>query len=130
MEFLKPVIGHVCDGVCSLNHFPDIIRNGMHHPELSVFDNTSVQYVQDVPRPVIGGATKVDWMPPVLSAMNVDNEFVRNSVKRLDETLKNLRKFDVKADIKIITHPLDIKQEKPNTLSLKKHGKTRKQRRL
>lgn len=123
MKFIKNFIGHVCDGICSLNRFPDIIRNGMHHPEFSVFDNASIVFVQDVPRPILGGAVIEDRVPPVLSSIDLDNEIIRNHVKRFDQTLKNLSKYDLKADIKLIKHPLDI-----NPISIIKSRKTRKRR--
>jgi len=128
MEILKVIIGTVCDGICSLNKFPDIIRNGMHHPEISVFDNTHLEFVQDVARPVIGGSLTADDSPRILTAMNLDNEIIRNYVNLMDENLVKLRKMNLKFDIEIIKHPVE---QGDNTIITKKmFRKTRKRARV
>lgn len=129
MEILKVIIGSVCDGICSLNNFSDIIRNGMHHPELSVFDNTHLEYVQDIPRSVIGGSlSTADDNPRILTAMNLDNEIIRNYVNRMDKNLTKLRKLDLKFDIQIIKHP--VEQEENTIIAKKMFRKTRKRARV
>ena len=64
LEFLRDNIGHLCDGIISPIEFPDTIRNGYQPPELSVFDTSCLEFVGDVPRPVIGGG-EMKYLPPI-----------------------------------------------------------------
>jgi hypothetical protein len=139
IDFLKSATGHVCDGICSLKQFPDIIRNGMHHPELCVFDKSHILYVQDVPRPVIGGAitekssslsSLLPPEPPKLSSVSMDNEITNNFCKRFDENMKILKNANWHVDVKIIKHyPFGKGSDSNNKMILKKISKTRKQNR-
>jgi hypothetical protein len=42
-----------------------------------------------------------------LVAVNLDNECIRNYVKRMDENIAKLKQLDLKLDIKIIKHPVE-----------------------
>ena len=133
IEFLKKAIGNICDGICSLKKFPDIIRNGMHHAELCVFDKSHIMYVQDVPRPVIGGrmgefSSLIPPEPPTLSAVDINNEITNNYCKRIDEKLKYLEKINWHADVKIIKH-YPFGKGLDNKMVIKKFNKTLKQKR-
>lgn len=133
MEFIKPIIGHLCDGIISVKKFPDIIRNGMHHAELSVFDKTDVVYNQDISQTVTGGSRSRE--PKTLLGLNIVNDFTRENMEHLNESLKVLSKFDRRANIEIIKTPIEeyIKREKIdiiiNKIPTYNHRKTRKRSR-
>jgi hypothetical protein len=77
----------------------------------------------------IGGA--VTSGESMLTSVNLDNECIRNYVKRMDENLAKLKQLDLKLDIKIIKHPVEqtYNQENLYVVPKKRFGKTRKQRR-
>lgn len=65
MAYLKMICGSMYDGIISERQFPDIIRNGFHFPEISIFDKSLVNFVSEVVRPVVGGSTNTDFLPPI-----------------------------------------------------------------
>lgn len=60
MNFLKLSFGSMSDGITSDKPFPDSIRNAVHCAELSIFDNTVIEYVKDHNRLTSGGNSTND----------------------------------------------------------------------
>lgn len=119
MEFLKPFLEKMCDGIISTKYFPDIIRNGMQHPELSVFGGGS-----DLPRV---------W------GVSIGDKAIGSSREQWEESLKKLTLSNINLNIKIIKTPIDvIKRDKldlvihydnDNNDEIKKSRKTRRLKR-
>jgi hypothetical protein len=100
MMFLKSTLGADCDGISSLKEFPDIIRNGMHCREISLFDNSHLEYIRDIPRPVIGGSVirSTDLLPP-LKIDNIYLQKLRDSEQEFQEKMDKIT-TTYKPDIK------------------------------
>jgi hypothetical protein len=67
VTFLNTLVGDRYDGIISQKPFPDVLRNGMQLPELCVFDKSVVEFVEDLPRPAIGGGSVMNspYLPPL-----------------------------------------------------------------
>jgi hypothetical protein len=93
MKFLNLVYGSHCDGIISEKAFPDIIRNGLHFAELSVFDNSNLSYVKDHVRPTLGGGSmitpQVKYVFPI--SPEETNEFVKKQISMADKILEELK---------------------------------------
>lgn len=90
MKFLKLFFEKDYDGILSDKNFPDIIRNGFHCTELSVFDNSFVEFVREIPRIVSGGSINNYLLPPIRSEDLSD--FVREACKEADRFIEGIRK--------------------------------------
>ncbi len=130
MKFLKPIVGSSCDGVICLKRFPDIIRNGMQPPELSVFDKSLVDYVQDKPMggTVIGGAN-FKYLPKV----NLPEDLAKSITKEMDEAIEQVIKSNYKFDFSSVKVTM-LRYEPDGSLTpidppIKKTRKTYKRKR-
>jgi len=82
---IKELYGHIYDGFGCLEQFPDVLRNGFHHSEIMLFNNDNVEYEKDIERVTLeGGST-------LLTAINIDNDFLRENQKKFNEYIKNSR---------------------------------------
>ena len=78
------MVGKGCDGIASLKPFPDIIRNGFHLREMSVFDSSVIHYVSDKSRSTIGGSTDITTvLPPVIIQTKAIDEMLKESQRCL-----------------------------------------------
>ncbi len=103
VKFLKRQLGNVSDGIISLKPFPDIIRNGYQCSEMSVFDMSFVEYVNDTPRVVISGSSKTEQLAPIFIKTE-GNENVQHITKNFD---KIYNKFNNNYRHDVITRDLD-----------------------
>lgn len=129
MKFLKLVLSSVSDGIISLKPFPDIIRNGMQPPELSVYDKSFFQYIQDKPRTVVGGGNSL-YLPP----LRLDNEQIKKAETGIDNMLNYIDTNNIKIDLSKITFTtIPLKEALKMNLFSSQHvklaKKTRKLRR-
>jgi hypothetical protein len=125
MKFLKPLLSSFSDGIISLKPFPDIIRNGMQFPELSVFDKSVIEYVQDKPRgtaAVGGGSLR---LPP----LKLENEALRNAAEGVENIVKYITENNIKADLSNIKITETPYVESFRHADRSKKRKTRKLRR-
>lgn len=91
MKFLKGVYGMQLDGIISVTSFPDIIRNGMHLPELSVFDKSTIEYMHDYIHPLTGGSTTDGDIPIVYPVQTKDlTPYAIERIKLVNDVLDKL----------------------------------------
>lgn len=95
MKFLNSVVGKDCDGIVSLKPFPDIIRNGFHMCEMSVFDSSIIHYVADKSRSTIGGSHDITT---VLPPLHIQNKAIDEMVKESQRCLSILETFGHEMD--------------------------------
>ncbi len=122
-------------GIISLKPFPNIIRNGMQCSELSVFNKSTVEYVQDIPQSTIGGTYANKFLPP----LRVNNEYVQKAVRGM-ERFEEMKRNNVKVDLTkygmhtvyydpvtqtTSPHPIEMQHETP----VKPRNKTRRKAR-
>lgn len=88
MKYLQIVFGSTYDGIISDKNFPDIIRNGFHFPEISIFDKSSIEFVGEVARPVFGGAENAKFLLPI-DSKTLTPEF-QESIRRTSEIINGL----------------------------------------
>jgi len=55
-EFLKINFQVHADEFIAPKFLPNKIHNGVHHPELYLFDKSNVEYVRNIQRPISGGS--------------------------------------------------------------------------
>ena len=105
----------------------------MHHPELSVFDNSHLEYVQDVPQTTIGGGSIYDNLPRVWG-VSIGDKAIGSSREQWEESLKKLALSNINLNIKIVKTPIEdvIKRDKLDLVihydnnEIKKSRKTRR----
>jgi hypothetical protein len=73
------------DGIVSPIRLPNILRNGYHHSEISIFNRDNIELVKELPRLQSGG-TMISQEPiRILGAINIDNEFTRDYINKMKE---------------------------------------------
>lgn len=88
MKHLNTVFGSIYDGIVSEKQFPDIIRNGFQCAEISIFDKTYVQFMKEIPRPIIGGTVESSVLPPIDTSKLTS--YYWDSVKLADKILNTI----------------------------------------
>lgn len=138
MKLLSIVFGAQCDGIISETAFPDIIRNGWHLAELSVFDKSHIEYVKDYARPVIGGticeSIHMNYVFPIRP--DETNEYVKSQISLTDKLLEELKTKTIKmpdvvfykTPIKIENGDIDRSNITTRVMSCTQCRKTRKAR--
>lgn len=94
LKFLKSILSSASDGIISLKPFPDIIRNGMQFPELSVYDKSYIDYVQEKPRHATSGGG-MHFLPP----LKLDNEAIRKSAEGAENLINYINTNKIKVDL-------------------------------
>jgi hypothetical protein len=112
----------------SLKPFPDIIRNGMHKSEMSLFDNSCVDYVQDKPRPIDGGAYNMKNSLPyaIVGSIHSNNDAVRKACDDMDTFLKHVKDTNIIHKPHIPLSSIEYKVRDPLLTTQSKFRKTRK----
>jgi len=73
INIIKEIYGLASDGIISPQRLPDRIRNGLHHSELCIFDINSIQYIDIIPRNIIGGDNKI----PILTGFDFRSDKIK-----------------------------------------------------
>jgi hypothetical protein len=76
------------DGIGCLEKYPDVLRNGFHHKELMIFKPSDVEYSKDIPRIIMGGS-KLSTDIPLLTAISLDSEYIRETTKLFNEIVSS-----------------------------------------
>ena len=125
MKHLHIIFGSICDGIISEKMFPDIIRNGFQCAELSVFDNSVIEFVKEIPRHTLGGTMEGKVLPQIDTSKL--SPYFWETVKLADEILSNIDTSKIKMP-NIVIHESHLSNSivAPNYINRRKTRKNRR----
>lgn len=128
-DFIKHIFKDHADGFIASIPLPNMIHNGMHHPELYIFDKADFKFVNNLPQTVTGGYsehTNIVWPVSIdmdkLSPKDRETfEFMKDISKHLESGVIHKIKLFETVDI--------VETPKQNSFNTKNRKKTVRRRR-